>query len=348
MNTHPHSYSQPLPPMRGGAVRWLAASALATLVGLAGLASPAWAQNKTVIKLGWATADSAQDPYAIAAHAFKRTLERDSGGNVEVQLYPNRQIGDEKQLVEGLRLGTVDAGVITNGAFSPVEPAFQLNDLPFLYTSEAQVFRVLDGDVGRMLAARAEKKGIVVLAYLASGYRHMLNNKRPVSVPQDVVGVKYRVHNSVALDMYTALGASPMPLAWGETMTALQQGAVDGMDLPIVLVDSLKLYEAVKFMSLTAHTYSVAVLAIGKRRLEQLTPAQRELVAKAATAAALEQRRVNAANEEQTLTVLKTKGLTINTVPSPAPFRAKVDGIYDKLRPGIGADLLDAALAAVK
>ena len=85
---------------------------------------------KTVIKLGWATADSPTDSYAIAAHEFKKALEADKNGAFEVQLYPNRQIGDEKQLVEGLRLGTVDAGVITNGAFSPVEPAFQLNDLP--------------------------------------------------------------------------------------------------------------------------------------------------------------------------------------------------------------------------
>ncbi|MBS0437659.1 MAG: DctP family TRAP transporter solute-binding subunit, partial [Proteobacteria bacterium] len=260
----------------------------------------------------------------------------------------NRQIGDEKQLVEGLRLGTVDAGVITNGAFSPVEPAFQLNDLPFLYSSEAQVFKVLDGDVGRKLAARAEQKGIVVLGYLASGYRHMLNNKRPVSTPEDVVGVKYRVHNSVALDMYAALNASPVPMAWGETMTALQQGAVDGMDLPVILVDSLKLYEAVKYLSLTAHTYSVAELAMSKRRFDRFSAEQKAMIVQAATAAALGQRKTNAANEEQTLAQLKAKGLKVNTVADPAAFRRKVQPIYDKLRPSIGAELMDAALKEVR
>lgn len=323
-------------------IRWAAAAAflLATL--------GAAAQTRTVIKLGWATADSPQDSYAIAAHAFKKALEAQSNGAFEVQLYPNRQIGDEKQLVEGLRLGTVDAGVITNGAFSPVEPAFQLNDLPFLYSSEAQVFKVLDGDVGRKLAARAEQKGIVVLGYLASGYRHMLNNKRPVSTPEDVVGVKYRVHNSVALDMYAALNASPVPMAWGETMTALQQGAVDGMDLPVILVDSLKLYEAVKYLSLTAHTYSVAELAMSKRRFDRFSAEQKAMIVQAATAAALGQRKTNAANEEQTLAQLKAKGLKVNTVADPAAFRRKVQPIYDKLRPSIGAELMDAALKEVR
>lgn len=321
---------------------------LALCASFALAAAGATAQTKTVLKLGWATADSPQDSYAIAAHAFKKAVEAESKGAIEVQLYPNRQIGDEKQLVEGLRLGTVDSGVITNGAYSPVEPAFQLNDLPFLYSSEAQVFQVLDGEVGRKLAARAETKGIVILGYLASGYRHMLNNKRPVARPEDVAGVKYRVHNSVALDMYTALGASPVPMAWGETLTALQQGAVDGMDLPTVLVDTLKVYEAVKYMSLTAHTYSVAELAISKRRFDQLPAAQKDMVRKAAAVAVVEQRRANASNDEKAMEVLKGKGLKVNVVADHTAFRRKVQPMYEKLRPAIGADLLDAALAATR
>jgi len=321
---------------------------LAATIGLALLAMGAAAQTRTVLKLGWATADSPQDSYAIAAHAFKKALEADSKGAIEVQLYPNRQIGDEKQLVEGLRLGTVDTAIITNGAYSPVVPAFQLNDLPFLYANEAQVFQVLDGAVGRQLAAKAQQKGIVILGYLASGYRHMLNNKRPVGTPEDVVGVKYRVHNSVALDMYAALQASPVPMAWGETLTALQQGAVDCMDLPIILVDSLKLYEAVKFLSLTGHTYSVAELAISRRKFDQFSAAQQALITQAATRAALEQRKANAAIEERTLEALKAKGLKVNAVADHAAFRRKVQPIYDKLRPSIGSDLLDAALAAAR
>src|SRR5512141_2722243 len=117
---------------------------LAACVVAVALASPAFAQQKTVIKLGWITSDGAQDPYAIGARAFKQALEKNSNNRIEVQLYPNRQLGDEKALVEGMRFGTLDAGIITNALVAPVEQAYQLNDLPFLFTSEAQAQKVLD------------------------------------------------------------------------------------------------------------------------------------------------------------------------------------------------------------
>jgi len=119
----------------------IAVVALAAAVG----AAPALAQQKTVIKLGWITSDGAQDPYAIGARAFKEALEKNAAGKIEVQLYPNGQLGDEKVLVEGMRFGTVDAGIITNALVAPVESAFKLNDLPFLYSSEQQAHKVLDG-----------------------------------------------------------------------------------------------------------------------------------------------------------------------------------------------------------
>lgn len=314
--------------------------------------SPTIAQSapKIVIKVGWATADTAQDSFAIAAHAFKKALDAEGKGAFDVQLYPNRQIGDEKQLAEGLRLGTVDAAVITNAAYSQVEAAFQLNDLPFIYPTEKMVFEALDGRIGQELSSKIDKKGVTILAYLAGGYRHMMNNKRPVLSAKDVAGVKYRVFNSVSVDMYTLLEASPVPMAWGETMTALQQNAVDGLDLPIGVMDSLKIYEAVKYLSLTGHTYSAAALGMSKRRFDQLSDANKTAVKRAASIAAAEQRKQNAANEQEILGVLKQKGLIINEVAAADQegFRSKVRPMYEKFRTDIGSDLLNTAVAAAK
>lgn len=325
-------------------VRLLAGLAVAA-TALMTLGMPAEAADKVVIKVGWATSDAEQDSFAIAARAFKKALEAE-GGDISVELYPNRQIGDEKQLAEGLRLGTVDAAVITNAAYSQVEPAFQVNDLPFLYGSEAKVFEVLDGELGATLAAKLENKGILLLSYLAGGYRHMLNNKRPVLSPADVAGVKYRVHNSVAIDLYTELGASPVPMAWGETTTALQQGAVDGLDLPIGVMESLKINEVVKYLSLTGHTYSGAALGVSKRKFDRLSDEQKARVRAAAATAATEQRRLNAENEQAILRSLAAKGLVINEVPDGAAFREKVLPLYEKMRASISSEILDAALAA--
>ena len=259
-------------------------SHLATLAAVAALAtatfSPlAHAQTKQVIKVGWTTSDGAQDPYAVGARAFKSAVERETRGEVEVQLFPNRQLGDERQMLEGMRFGTVDAGVITNAVIAQVEPAFSVNDLPFLFANEDQAHKVLDGAVGTELAKRLAAKGIVVLGFMEGGFRNMINNKRPVSAPADVTGVKYRVmQNPVFIDMFNSMGGSAVPMAWGETFTAVQQGTIDGLEIPLAVIDANKYYEVTKYLSLTNHTYSMIGLVMSKRALDKLTPEQRSAV----------------------------------------------------------------------
>jgi tripartite ATP-independent transporter DctP family solute receptor len=323
----------------------MAVVALATAIG----AGPALAQQKTVIKLGWITSDGAQDPYAIGARAFKEALEKNAGGQIEVQLYPNRQLGDEKVLVEGMRFGTVDAGIITNALVAPVESAFQLNDLPFLFSSEQQAHKVLDGQVGQAMAKKLEAKGIIVLGYMEGGFRHMINNVRPVTKPDDVKGVKYRVmQNPVYIDMFTSLGGSAIPMAWGETFTAVQQGAIDGLEIPIAVIDANKYFEVTKYLSLTNHTYSVIELLISKRTFDKLPANLQKAVRDAAASATAEQRKAAAVNSKELLATLQTKGMKVNPISDPAAFRSSVKGVYDKFRPSIGPELMDAALAAVK
>lgn len=305
--------------------------------------------SKTVIKLGWATADGPQDPSAIGARAFKTALEAASKGTIEVQLFPNRQLGDEKPMMEGMRFGTVDAAIITNAVVAQMEPGFQLNDLPFLYASEAQARTVLDGNVGKELAKRLEGKGITVLGYMEAGFRHMINNKKPVQTPADVVGVKYRVmQNPVFIDMFTSLGGSAVPMAWGETYTAVQQGMVDGLELPLAFIDSLKVYEVTKYLSQTNHTYTALELLIGNRTLGKLSAEQRKAVTDAAKVAVAEQRKTNYEHGLQMVSVLQGKGMKVNTVSDPAAFRKAVAPMYEKFKPGIGADLMTMALDQVK
>lgn len=103
------------------------------------------AQGKTVLRIGWTSGDGAQDPYAVGARAFQKALAERVGERIEVQLYPNRAIGDERPLIDGMRLGTVDMGVITNAVIAQIEPAFQVNDMPFLFGSECRRRRCWTG-----------------------------------------------------------------------------------------------------------------------------------------------------------------------------------------------------------
>ncbi len=328
-------------------VQRVAASAL--VLGLAGSLLPANAQDKTIIKLGWTSSDGAADPYAVGARAFKEAVEANSKGRIEVRLFPNRQLGDEKPMVEGMRLGTVDAGVITNAVVAQIEPAFQLNDLPFLYADEAQAQSVLDGPVGKKLGTKLESKGIKVLGYMEGGFRNMINNVRPVAKPDDVKGVKYRVmQNPVFIAMFSSLGGNAVPMAWGETFTAVQQGTIDGLEIPLAVIEQNKYFEVAKYLSLTNHTYSANLLLISKRFFDRLPADLQKAVADAGVTATAKQRAVSGANAKEIVAKLEKAGMAVNRVSDMAPFRGAVTSVYDQFKPTIGADLLQEALAAVK
>ena len=197
-----------------------ALSALVAATFALGAPTQALAQ-KTILKFGWTTVDSPTDPYTVGAKAFKKAVEANSKGSIEVQLYPNRQLGEEKQVMEAVRFGTVDMTIMTNAVLAQIEPAYQVNDLPFLYSNEEQARKALDGKLGNELSALLAKKNMLVLGYMEGGFRQMINNKKPVGVPADVTGVKYRVmQNPMYIDMFTSLGGAAVPMAWGEVFTA--------------------------------------------------------------------------------------------------------------------------------
>ena len=314
-----------------------------------GFSGGASAQQKVTIKIGWTSADGPQDPYAIGARTFKQAVERQSGGRIEVQLFPNRQLGDEKPMLEGLRFGTLEAAVITNAVVAQIEPAFQINDLPFLYSSEAQAHKVLDGKVGQILAKKLESKGVVALGFMEGGFRHMINNVRPVNRPEDVKGVKYRVmQNPVYIDMFSSLGGSAVPMAWGETFTAVQQGTIDGLEIPIAVIDSNKFNEITKYLSLTNHTYSMIALLISKKTMDKMPADLQKIVREAGKTALGAQRIAAGANAKELVGALEKKGMKVNAVADISAFRNSVKPMYDKFKPSIGADLMNEVLAAVK
>lgn len=320
---------------------------LAVALVAASLSTPVLAQ--TELKIGWTTSDGPTDPYAIAAREFVSALEKNAPGQFSAAYFPNRQLGDEREMLEGLGFGTLDVAIITNAVIANIEPAFQLNDMPFLYGSEAQAHKVLDGKIGQDLLGRLDDNGIVGLSFAEGGFRHMINNVRPVSTPEDVGGVKYRVmQNPVFIGMFQSLGGNAIPMAWGEVYTAVQQGTIDGLEIPIAVIKSNNYAEVAKYLSLTRHTYSALGVLISKRTFENLSAEQQEAVRMAAKQAAVAQRAAVATNNENIVEALRAEGMEVNQITDPAAFRSLVAPVYEDFRDSIGADLLDAALAEVK
>jgi tripartite ATP-independent transporter DctP family solute receptor len=321
----------------------LAATLAAPLVGAA------QAQQRTTLRLGWTTGDGAQDPYAMGARAFKAEVERRSNNRIEVQLFPNRALGDERPMLDGMRLGTVDMGIITNAVVAQIEPAFQINDMPFLFRDEAQAHGVLDGQVGRSLAQRLDARGVVALGYMEGGFRQMINNVRPINTPADVRGVKFRVLQSpIFVGMFNALGGTAVPMAWGETFTAVQQGAVDGLEIPIAVIEANKFNEVTRFLSLTNHIYSMIALTMAKRSFDRLPDDLKTAVREAAAAATATQRQQSGSAARELLEALRGRGMQVNAVADVAPFRQAVLPMYENFRGQIGADIVQEALAAAR
>lgn len=312
-------------------------------------AGPALAQEKTVLKLGWSASDGPQDPYAVGARYFKSLIEKSTSGRIEVQLFPNRQLGDEKPLTEGMRLGTVDAGIITNAVLAQIEPTLQLNDMPFLFANETQARAMLDGPVGQKLGANLEKKGVKLLAWMEGGFRNMINNVRPVSKPDDVAGVKFRVmQNPVYISMFSSLGGNAIPMSWGDTLTAVQQGTIDGLEIPLAIIDQNKMYEVTKYLSITNHTYSAIGLVMSKRVFDRQPDDLKKAILEAAPQAAKMQREAATATANEILARLEKSGMKVNRISDVKPFRQSVQGVYEKFKEPIGADLMKEALAAAQ
>ena len=319
------------------------AMAFLILMGTAALAGP------VTIKFGWTTAEGKTDPYAIVARQFKKALEEMAPGQFDVQLFPNRQLGDEKEMLEGLSFGTLDASVITNSPISAIAKPFQVNDMPFMYANEAQAHKILDGPIGQKLLKSLEKKNIIGLGFAEGGYRQMINNVRQVSMPKDVSGIKWRVMpNPVYIGMFRALGGNAVPMAWGEVFTAMQQKTIDGLEIPIAVIFNNHYYEVAKYMSLTNHTYSAICLLISKRKYDSLSPDQQAIVRKAGRKTIEVQRQMNKVNVKALIGKIKEKGMKVNALKDPGAFRAKVKPVYEEFRGSIGSDLLDSVLSAVK
>ncbi len=313
---------------------------LATL-GFSGIA-----HGKVALKLGHAVSD--QHPYHMGAERFKEIVEKETGGEVEVSLFPNNQLGTgERDLLEGLQLGVVDVYVGSTGPMGGFEKKFMLFDFPFLFKDKAQAYEVLDGEIGTYVMGLLDKIGIKGLAWYENGFRHFTNSKRPVNTPDDVKGLKLRtMENKIHMALWRAMGADPTPMAWGEVFTALQQGTVDGQENPVPIIYVQKIYEVQKHLALTGHVFSPAMIAIAKAKFDALPEAHRAVILKAARESALYQREQITRMEEEQVAKLKELGMEV-TAPNVAPFREATKPVYDQFRGELGDDarLLDEILS---
>lgn len=277
----------------------------------------------------------------VAATGFAEEVKAATQGRIEIKVFPNSQLGNETAMIEGLQLGTVEMGLIGGASFQNIEPKLGLEGLPYAFSDHQHAYRVFDGEAGTRLFGLLEKKGVKGLAWWENGFSHMTNSKRAIATPDDLKGLKVRVTpDKIRLDTFKALGALPVPMAFAELYSALQQGAVDGQENTLAIIFSSNFFEVQKHLSLTNHVWSSATLVVAKGVWDKITPADQQLVQKAAFAWRDKQRKMVQESSDDFLSKLKAKGMQVST-PNNATFKQAVAPVWKQYEDVFGKDLFD-------
>jgi len=272
-----------------------------------------------------------QDGFHIAAVKFQELVAERTEGAVTVDIYPNASLGDERTLLEGMQIGTVDMGVITNGPVANFVEEMAVFELPFLFPSPEAAYGVLDGPIGQELLDKLSDVNLKGLAYAERGFRNLTNSERAVNSPEDLDGLRIRVmENPVYTDTFRELGANAIPMAWTEALTAMQQGTIDGQENPVNVIHSFKLDETQNYMTLSRHTYAPAIFVMGMPVWNQLPEHAQAVLKEAAQEAAEHERQMNADMEADQLAALREAGMEINETPDMEAFQAAVAPVYEK------------------
>jgi TRAP-type transport system periplasmic protein len=306
----------------------LLAISAALLSGLA--AFPAHAQK--VLKYAHFQPAKNDQPKHVAAVAFKEHVEKATNGSIKVELYPAGQLGSAQQMMEGLRLGSVELAVVHDGGIPGVYKTFNIFGMPYLFSDHAHAYAVLDGAFGKELAEDMRKKtGIRLMAYADNGIRHFTNSKRAIKSPDDMKGLKMRVQPSpVFVKLVESLGASPTAIDWGELPAALAQGTADGQENGVTNILAASLYQHQKHVTLDGHVYSLHAYMVSDRFFNGLTPTEKKAVTEGVEKA---KKIHNDMTREQDLSakkVLTEKGMTVTELTP-----AEVDRFRKAAQPAV-------------
>lgn len=306
------------------------------------VASASFAEDPIVLKIGMTTEIGGH--YHSGAVHFKEQVEKYTDGRVRVDIFPSSQLGNERDMVEGVGMGFLEMCIVSTGPLPNFSPDFMIFDLPYIFKNRDEAFKAMDGEIGAEILKSLEPKGIKALGFWENGFRHISNNKKALFTPGDVKGMKIRtMENPIHQATFKTLGATPTPMAWGEVFVALQQGVIDGQENPLVIVYTTKLYEIQKHISLTGHFYSPAVFMISKQIFDGFPKDIQDAIVKAEKEARDYERQFSAQLDEQLVESLKKEGVTFVDVDKDE-WKNACAPVYDQFKSQINPKYLEALL----
>jgi tripartite ATP-independent transporter DctP family solute receptor len=308
-------------------------------------ALPVFAQ--TEIKLG-----HVGEPGSIfqkASDEFARRANAKLGNKAKVVVYGSSQLGGDKEMLQKLKLGTVDMAVPSTVMSSEAD-IFGVFDMPYLVKDRAHMQKIEKELFWTKIAPEAEKKGLKVLAVWENGFRHITNSKRPINTPDDLKGIKLRVpEGKWRVKMFQAYGANPSPMKFSEVFTALQTGVMDAQENPFTQIYSAKFQEVQKYLSLTGHVYTPAYVVVGTKKWETLPADVRKVLEDTAKETQSFVYQTAEKDDNDLLGKLKAAGMQVNNANKDA-FIAASKPVYEEFAKEVPSskEVIDRAIALGK
>lgn len=291
------------------------------------------------------------DPINIMLEKFKEQVEAEAGDRLNVQIFHSGQLAGQREGVEGLQFGTIEIVVIPNGIAAGFDPTFMLMDIPFQFDDLEHARRMIDEFGEELLFADTESVDLFPLALWEQGFRNLGTAKRPVANLDDLQDLKIRTMEApLHVTAWRALGANPTPMGWAQVMPSLQQGVVEGVEVPSHLFTNTGVYEVLEHVILTHHIYDPLIVLGSKLRFDAMPQDLRDLVRNTMLELTAEQRKINQADIDEAERKLPELGVTVSnlTPEQAAAFReASQPPVLAEVRDTLGDEKVDAWLAAV-
>ncbi len=261
---------------------------------------------------------------------FQKTLENKSGGTLKVKIFPDGQLGSEREVLELLQIGSVAATKVSAATLSNFVPEYHILGIPYLFRDKNHRFEILEGAIGKSILEKGSKFWLRGLCYYDAGSRSFYTSSKPIRTPDDLKGLKIRVmNNQMAINMVNAMGGSATPLAYGELYTAIQQGVVDGAENNPPSFVTSNHYEISKYYTLDQHSAVPDVLLIGTKFWDKLSDKEKNWVQQAADESAQAQKKFWSDSVDESMRIAKEAGVEI-IIPDKSLFAKKSKSVLEE------------------
>jgi len=295
-----------------------------------GSASKGPEQKPYVMKLAHGVATS--DPLHQTAEKFKELAEKYSNGRIKIELYPQAQLGDEQALVQSLRSASIQLSIIYSGNAQASTPSIGAVMLPYLYTTSEEAWKGLDAVSGELSNRMIKESGARILGFYEKGFRVLTNSKKPIKRIEDMQGLKIRVTPSdIPLQTFKAWGIDPIPMAWAEVFTALQQKVIDGQENPYTTIPSMKFEEVQKYVTEIHYMLWTGPLLVSEKYYQTLPEDIKQVLQKAGKESAEWERKLNASLTEEAIVKIKQSGMVnVGAPEDEAEWQKRAQEIWPK------------------